>query len=104
MRRTPRDALVTGDIGRWLRQWRETTVPIPRREFLRRAGQAAVTVGAASQLGWLQGCGRSTSTGSALRALADGMDGRVVAPGDPRYGQASQLFDPRFDDARPLAR
>ncbi|TMM10153.1 MAG: FAD-binding oxidoreductase [Actinobacteria bacterium] len=103
MRRTPRDALVAGDIGRWLRQWRETTVPIPRREFLRRAGQAAVTVGAASQLGWLQGCGRSTSTGSALRALADGMDGRVVAPGDPRYGQASQLFDPRFDDARPLA-
>ena len=41
MRRTPRDALVAGDIGRWLRQWRETTVPIPRREFLRRAGQAA---------------------------------------------------------------
>jgi FAD/FMN-containing dehydrogenase len=62
-----------------------------------------LSVGVASQLGWIAGCGSSGSTASGLRALADRMDGRLVAPGDPTYGRASQLFDPRFDDARPLA-
>ena len=74
-----------------------------RRDFLRRAGQAALAVGATSQLGWLAGCGSSNSTATGLRGLADSIDGRVVAPGDPTYGPASQLFDPRFDDARPVA-
>jgi FAD/FMN-containing dehydrogenase len=74
-----------------------------RRDFLRRAGQAAFAIGATSQLGWLAGCGSSTSTASGLRALADSIDGRVVAPGDPTYGRGSRLFDPRFDDARPVA-
>ncbi|MFD7627021.1 FAD-binding oxidoreductase [Streptomyces sp. NPDC059851] len=36
-------------------------------------------------------------------ALARGIDGRVILPGDPGYPEARQLFQPRYDTVAPAA-
>lgn len=45
----------------------------------------------------------STPPESAWRALAAGLDGDLVRPGDGDYGEAKELFNPRWDAAHPLA-
>ncbi len=45
----------------------------------------------------------STPPESAWRALAAGLDGDLVRPGDADYFEAKELFNPRFDHSSPLA-
>ncbi|MEU9104309.1 FAD-binding oxidoreductase [Streptomyces xanthophaeus] len=62
-----------------------------RRQVLGTAAAAVlVTVGAAAR-------------GPDFGALARGIDGRVVLPGDRDYPEARQLFQPRYDGAAPGA-
>ena len=91
---------------------------VDRRRFLRdgAAAVAALTVPA------LAGCGEittrvtldtahavdaakpaTTPTAAAWRSLAKSLSGRLVLPSDHAYGTAKELFDPRFDVARPAA-
>jgi hypothetical protein len=87
-------------------------MPVDRRRFLRdgAAVVAALTVPA------LAGCGGGSkarvSAGAgvedvpstaAWRALARSLSGRLVLPSDRGYATARELFDPRFDVARPAA-
>ncbi len=94
---------------------------VNRREFLKRAGQTAAAV---ALLG-VPGCGSPspspTRTGSSSptrastpspagppteadwAALGAGISGTVVRPGNPSYGVASRLFNPRFDGIQPAA-
>ncbi|MFJ7164999.1 FAD-binding oxidoreductase [Streptomyces globosus] len=44
-----------------------------------------------------------SSRGPDCAALARGLDGRVVLPGDPDYPEARQLFQPRYDGIAPAA-
>ncbi|MDQ3965691.1 MAG: FAD-binding oxidoreductase [Actinomycetota bacterium] len=74
---------------------------IDRHEFLARSAKTALVVGAASQLGWLSACGPTESSGPSLRSFAESLEGPVFVPGDAGYREASQLFNPRFDDIRP---
>jgi FAD/FMN-containing dehydrogenase len=91
---------------------------VNRREFLKNAGRAAA---AAALLG-VPGCTPSPSTRTSQpatptpsprpngppnaadwAALASGISGSVVRPGDGTYAVATQLFNPRFDTIRPAA-
>lgn len=45
----------------------------------------------------------SPPTDSAWRALAAGLDGDLVRPEDADYGEAKELFNPRWDAVHPLA-
>jgi len=45
----------------------------------------------------------SAPTESAWRALAGGLDGDLVRPGDADYADAKELFNPRWDAVQPLA-
>lgn len=74
---------------------------IDRREFLARSSRAALAVGAASQLGWLSACGPTKSSSSSLESFAKSLEGSVLLPDDTGYREASQLFNPRFDDILP---
>jgi FAD/FMN-containing dehydrogenase len=74
---------------------------INRREFLARSAGAALAVGAGSQLDWLSACGPTESSSSSLQSFAKSLEGSVFVPGDAGYREASQLFNPRFDDIRP---
>ncbi|MQY14692.1 putative FAD-linked oxidoreductase YvdP [Streptomyces sp. RB5] len=38
-----------------------------------------------------------------FKALARGLDGRVILPGDADYGRAARLYNTRFDSLRPAA-
>lgn len=70
-----------------------------RRQLLGSAPAAVLaTVGAFGVLG-----AGAPARGPDWAALARGMDGRVVLPGDRDYPQARQLFQPRYDTARPGA-
>ncbi|MGW0589241.1 FAD-binding oxidoreductase [Streptosporangium sp. NPDC002607] len=80
-----------------------------RRAFLRTGGLAALALGAQGTpaLGATGVTGRDT-TGAASgprpadwRALADGLAGKVIRPGDASYDSARRLFNPTFDAVRP---
>ena len=94
--------------------------PVDRRRFLR---DGAATV-AALAVPALAGCGASSTAGAsraaesavtratvaeakptaaAWRSLARSLSGRLVRPSDRGYASARELFDPRFDAARPAA-
>ena len=45
----------------------------------------------------------AAAPGSAWRALAKQLDGRLLRPGDAGYVAAAHTFDPRRDDQRPIA-
>ncbi|MER7761449.1 FAD-binding oxidoreductase [Streptomyces sp. NPDC097619] len=67
---------------------------LPRRGLLLGAA-GAVLAGAAPR--------RRAAPGPPYPALAAGLDGRTVLPGDAEYGEARQSFQPRFDGAAPGA-
>ncbi|MEU6310994.1 FAD-binding protein [Streptomyces sp. NPDC047014] len=64
---------------------------LPRRHVL---GCAAAAV---------LGAGGAAARGPDYGALARGMDGRLVLPGDADYPEARRLFQPRFDSLSPAA-
>jgi FAD/FMN-containing dehydrogenase len=70
---------------------------VDRREFLRRAGAAAVVVAAGS--GWELARG---ATDPRLRALARAVRGPVLAPGTAAYEAARAVSAARFAGAQPL--
>lgn len=78
---------------------------LDRRAFLRTAAGLGTAIAAGSQIGWLAGCGDSADVPSEteLRKLSRMLHGRVVTPGDPGYGRASRLYNPRFDGTSPRA-
>ncbi|MFE3828809.1 FAD-binding oxidoreductase [Streptomyces sp. NPDC059092] len=45
----------------------------------------------------------ATSTGPSWTALARGLDGDLVRPGDAAYATARQLYNTRYDDLKPAA-
>ncbi|MFK0258123.1 FAD-binding oxidoreductase [Streptomyces sp. NPDC090445] len=64
--------------------------------------------GSAARPGAGSGSGAAAGAGGPARgpdygALARGIDGRVVLPGDPAYPEARQLFQPRYDTVAPAA-
>ncbi|MEV0753920.1 FAD-binding oxidoreductase [Streptosporangium sp. NPDC050280] len=87
--------------------------PPDRRAFLRTGGLAALTLGAqgVSPLGavGMNGAQADTTARGAAgaprpadwRALADGLDGKLIRPGDAAYSGARKLFNPTFDVIRP---
>lgn len=93
----------------------EPPAPSPRldrRRFLRvgaAAGATAALGPVASACSGPRHPAPSTSTSAARRgmppwsALARSMSGRLVLPGDGGYGVAAQLYNERFDGARPAA-
>jgi hypothetical protein len=58
------------------------------------------TLGAASRAATTPA---TTLNAAAWRALAKSLSGSLVLPADHRYATARELFDPRFDGARPAA-
>ncbi|GAA0850073.1 FAD-binding oxidoreductase [Streptosporangium amethystogenes subsp. fukuiense] len=81
-----------------------------RRAFLRTGGLAALALGAqgAPALGATAGMTGRDTTGAVSgprpadwRALADGLAGKVIRPGDASYDSARRLFNPTFDAVRP---
>jgi FAD/FMN-containing dehydrogenase len=77
---------------------------LTRRDFLARGA----ALGVASATG-LAACGGSSkrriaATGDpAFARLAKQLEGRVLVPGSPSYDSARLIFNPRYDDVRPLA-
>ncbi len=74
-----------------------------RRRFLQDGAGAIVAAGAASQLGWLAGCGSSNSSASKpdWDALGARLKGRLVRPQDPRYGLVSRPYNLRYAEVQP---
>ncbi|MGW8376992.1 FAD-binding oxidoreductase [Streptomyces sp. ODS28] len=70
-----------------------------RRTMLRAGAGLALGAGVGGT-GWAAVAGSSASD-TAWDALAKGLDGTVVRPGDAHYGAAHKLFNPRFDGVRP---
>lgn len=69
---------------------------LTRRQFVQRAGQAAVAAGLASQLDWLSGCG---GTGAPdWQQLAGRLDGMLVLPADRIYPAVSRPLNGRYAD------
>ncbi|MBR7673976.1 hypothetical protein KDA82_13310, partial [Streptomyces daliensis] len=81
--------------------------PLPGRRSLLRLGAgltvAGLATGTGTGTGWAatRSSARSGSTATAWNALAHGLDGTLVRPGDHDYATARLLFNPRFDAARP---
>ncbi|RFU41764.1 FAD-binding oxidoreductase [Actinomadura logoneensis] len=76
---------------------------LERRTFLLAAG-AGILAGCSSSPGKPAPArtSRASPTGPAdWNALARGLHGRVVRPGDADYDRARRLYIPRFDDVRP---
>ncbi|MDE3085263.1 MAG: FAD-binding oxidoreductase [Acidobacteriota bacterium] len=85
---------------------------LDRRRFLRYGGAAGAAVVLGPLASACGGPGRSPpSTSTSVppgadppwSSLAGSMSGRLVLPGDSAYGVAAQLYNERFDDARPAA-
>jgi FAD/FMN-containing dehydrogenase len=72
-----------------------------RRQFLRAGGGAIVTAGAASQLGWLAGCGGNGSKKPDWAALEKQLNGKLVRPGDAGYRAAGHQYNARYAAIRP---
>ncbi|WP_440098961.1 FAD-binding oxidoreductase [Streptosporangium sp. H16] len=91
--------------------------PPDRRAFLRTGGLAALALGAQGTpalgaagttghdaTGATGATGRGTASAprpADWRALAGGLEGRLVRPGDAAYDGARKLFNPAFDAVRP---
>ncbi|TML25409.1 MAG: FAD-binding oxidoreductase [Actinobacteria bacterium] len=73
-----------------------------RRELLERTGRVALTAGVLPFAGPLAELARAAPPGI-YGQLARTLQGDVVVPGDPAYGQARVLFDTRFDGVHPHA-
>ncbi|MFY9579114.1 MAG: FAD-binding protein, partial [Gaiellaceae bacterium] len=73
-----------------------------RRELLERTGRVALTAGVLPFAGPLAELARVAPPGI-YGQLARTLQGDVVIPGDPAYGQARVLFDTRFDGVHPHA-
>jgi FAD binding domain/Berberine and berberine like len=71
---------------------------LDRRDLLRRAGAAALAIGAGSA--WVRSASGATPP---LQALSRSLDGDLVTRGSSRYTTAKRLYDTRFDAIRPLA-
>jgi FAD/FMN-containing dehydrogenase len=81
-----------------------TRTPIDRRAVLRGGGAVAALAAAdllARPLPFA--LGRTGPTQADWTALQHDIDGDVIQRGESGYAVAHQLFDPRFDDLRPLA-
>jgi FAD/FMN-containing dehydrogenase len=85
---------------------------VDRREFLRVSGRAvlgATLLGPAALAAnawaddplWADAPGGANVPQSAWKMLANSLQGSLVRPGNPRYPQAHQLYDPRFDAIHP---
>jgi FAD/FMN-containing dehydrogenase len=82
--------------------------PLDRRQFVIRAAAGAMAVA-------LAGCGGSSPTATTVRRkvtpprrasiadLSDEVRGRVVTPSSANYRKLAQVYNERFDGARPLA-
>lgn len=69
--------------------------PVPdRRTFLQIGGMAALSLGAGLPA-------TAVPSRSDWNALAGGLDGRLIRPGDATYDAARRLFNPAFDTVRP---
>lgn len=88
------------------------TPPLERRTVLQGALVGSVLAGCTAKGSSGAGGARSdaapasaatTPPESAWRALATGLDGDLVRPGDADYFEAKELFNPRWDPIRPLA-
>ncbi|MEY9850094.1 FAD/FMN-containing dehydrogenase [Streptacidiphilus sp. BW17] len=62
-------------------------------------GASAPSVGATS----VSGSPLSTSAAANWTALAKDLSGTLIRPGDSRYGEAVELFQPQYDAVRPAA-
>lgn len=75
---------------------------LERRAFLLGAGAGILAGCSASKKPSPARTSSPTPTGPAdWNALARGLQGKVVRPGDAAYDKARQLYIPRFDDIRP---
>jgi FAD/FMN-containing dehydrogenase len=68
----------------------------------RRASASASGSGASAGSGGAAGTPLA-ATGADWAALAKSLAGPLIRPGDSRYGEAAELFQPRFDAIRPAA-
>ncbi|MDJ0379979.1 FAD-binding oxidoreductase [Streptomyces sp. G-G2] len=72
---------------------------LDRRHVL--AGASAAVLASVGAIRPPRNGGRRRAAG--FGALARSLDGRVVLPGDPDYGEARRLFQPRYDPVAPGA-
>ncbi len=76
---------------------------LSRREFLRRAGGGAVSVGLASPLGWLAGCGGSDEPPPVAPdwdRLASRLKGSVVLPDQRSFPAVARPLNRRYEEIR----
>jgi FAD binding domain/Berberine and berberine like len=93
---------------------------VNRRDFLKYAGRASLAAASLSAPGCAAAMRVATAsparptrmpspagivppTEADWTALAGQIQGSIVRPGDPMYGQAARLFNPRFDGNKPQA-
>jgi FAD/FMN-containing dehydrogenase len=100
-------------------RWAASGTTIPRRRFLTLCALGALPGLLSACFGEPSGVGHAATprprpfprpsptiappTEANWSSLAANMRGTLVRPGDSQYVAASQLYDPRFDGARPLA-
>lgn len=74
---------------------------LSRRQFLRRAGGGALSVGLGSQLGWLPGYGGARSPGAPnWEALDSRLRGTVVLPGHRDFTRFARALNRRYEHVR----
>ena len=76
---------------------------IDRRELIERGAAVALGVGALGALPDLVESAWAAPPSGALSRLARSLDGTLITRASPRYANAKQLYDTRFDAIRPLA-
>ena len=74
---------------------------LDRRDFLVRAGAAAVALG--TPLGWEVVDAGARSTPKRLRELARDLRGKLLTPSSRRFTAAARVYNQRFDGIRPAA-
>ncbi len=73
---------------------------LSRRQFLQRAGGGVLSVGLASQLGWLSGCDGGGSSAPDWEALDSQLRGTVVLPDQRHFTRYARPLNRRYEDIR----